>query len=144
MDEVKYWIKELKSEHGWARVIAAQMLGEIGDVSAVPTLVGALKVEDVLVRMTVAGALERMIEKCKTTEELQEIDAGIAKGFVALRKEKDRDVRINTQIELARLTRKITEKKDELAPKRDLLLDDKPKPPKKGRGTYQALRKCRY
>ncbi len=136
-------IETLGDEDWNVRENAVFALGSIGDASAVPALIEALKHKESFVRSPLVWALEEIVEKCETTEDFDKVEKGIDKGSVALRKEKDRDVRISAQIELAKLTRKIAERKNELAPKKDLLLDDKPKPPKKGNGVYRALRKCR-
>ena len=122
---------------------AAQVLGEIGDPSAVPALCEALKDEDKDVRRNSAKALEWIVDGCETIEVLERVEKGIDEGSVALRKEKDRDVRIKAQIEIARLTRAIAKKKDELAPNKDLLLDEKPKPPRRGGGVYRTLGRVR-
>ena len=134
-------IRALKDESKIMRCYVTEALGEIGDASAVPHLIEALKDEGVNVRLEAAGALGNILEKCKTIEEFEKVENGMDGGSAALRKEKDKDVRITAQIEVAMLTREISKKKNELAPKRDLLLDDKTTPPKKGGGMYQAFRK---
>ena len=134
---------EALDEKDSMRCYVAEALGKIGDVSAVPALIGALKDENRDVRFNAVIALEKIVEKPRTIKGLEIAEEGIAKGSVALRKEKDKGVRITTQIKIARLTRKIAEKKDKLAPKRDLLLDDKPKPPKRDKGIYRVLGRIR-
>ncbi len=136
-------IERLKDEDVNVRLYAPIALRKIGDASAVPALIETLKDKDGGVRMNANRALEQIVENCKTVEDFEGFEEGIAKGSVALRREKDRDVRIDAQIEIAKLTRAIAERKDELAPKKDLLLDDKPKPPKKGRGIYHTARRVR-
>ena len=140
MDEVEKWIEQLKSENIAARIRAAERLDEIEDKRAVPALIRALKDKGKWVRWGAAQVLENIVGTCETIEELEEVEKGIGEGSVALRKEGiDKGTLINIQIKLAKLTRKIAKKKDELAPKRDLLLTDKPKPPKKGKGIYRTV-----
>ncbi len=122
---------------------AAWALGEIREPSAVPALCEALKDENRDLRWISAKALELIVVGCETIEDFEKVEKEIDEGSAALRKEKDRDVRITAQIEIASLTREIAKRKDELAPERDLLLDNKPKPPKKGRGTYNILSRTR-
>ena len=134
-------IRALKDASKNVRFWAVVALREFGDASAVPALVEALKDGDIGGRGNVAEALEKIVEKCKTVEDLDEIERGIDKGSAALRKGRvDKSVLIDAQIEVAKLTSRIAKRKDELAPKRDLLLDGKPKPPKKERGVYRTLR----
>ncbi len=125
------------------KAFAAVALGHMKDDSTVLVLIEALKDEKKDVRDRVVWALLEIVEKCGTIEEIGNVEKAIDEGSVALREEKDKDVRINAQIEIAWLTYKIAEKKDQLASKKDLLLTDKPKPPKKGRGVYQTARRVR-
>ena len=122
-------------------VVAA--LGNIGDARAVPALIEELKDGAEIVQWEAARALERIVKRCKTIEDFEEFEKGIKEGSAVLRKGRiDKRKLINLQTYLAKLTRRIADMKDELAPKRDLLLDDKPKPPKKGRGPYQVSRRA--
>jgi len=144
MDEVEELIEQLKSEDVQTRRDAADRLGEIKDKRAVPALIEVWKDEDVGVRNQATWALVYIVEKCETIEDFEKVEKGIDEGSVLLRKGRpDKTMLINVQIHVARLTREITKKKDKLAPKRDLLLGDKPKPPKKGRGVYQITRMIR-
>ena len=137
-------IKTLKDENRDVRKAATRALGVMEDLSAVPYLIGALKDKDRMVRFKVRWALGRIVDKCKTTEDFEKVEKGIDEGSAVLRKGRvDKGILIDAQIKIAELTRKIAKKKDELAPKRDLLLTDKPKPPKKGRGVYQTARMIR-
>ncbi len=135
-------IEVLKDETKTVEWMAAAALRKIGDASAVPVLIGALKDENMHVRFWAAMTLDKVVRECKTIEEAENVEKGIEGSLAALRKERvDKGVLIDAQIKVAKLTREIAEKKDELASKRDLLLDDKPRPPKKGGGMYQEFRK---
>ena len=137
-------IEAMKDESDIAREDAVTALGKIGCPSAVPTLIESLMDKDIYTKGYAAWALAKIVEKCGTIEELEKVEKGIDKGLTSLRKGKVvKTALINNLIKIARLTREIAEKKDELAPKRDLLLDDKPKPPKKGRGVYHTTRMIR-
>jgi len=68
------------------RSVAAWALGEIGDVSAVPALIDALKDEKTGVRWGASRALEWIVVKCKTIEDLEKIEKDIEEGSAALRK----------------------------------------------------------
>jgi HEAT repeat protein len=89
------------------------------------------------VRWNAASALGKAIEKCATIEALDEMETRLRGEHGAL-KEK---YRYGKEAELARLgsafSKLISEaarRRDALVPERDILLDDLPKPPKKGRG----------
>jgi len=129
----KEWV--VREYAGWA-------LGAIGK-PAIPELLEALKDKHYPVQVRAADALEKVVKKFSTMEELEEIEKGISDYSTELREgHPDKTTLINAQIEIASVTREIAQKKDELAPRRDLLLDDKPKPPKRGRGVYQTVRRA--
>ncbi len=133
-------VKSLKDKFWEVRKYVVQALGEIGDASAVPHLIEVLGDRNKYVREYGALALKEIVGRCKTIENFEEVEKGIEKGSVALRKGRpDKTMLITLQIKIAKLTSEIAKKKDELAPTKDLLLDDKPKPPKKGRGVYRTL-----
>ncbi len=135
-------IEALKDKDRVVRKNAARALGEIGDASAVPALIGALT--DVDVRMRAAWALGKIAEGCETIEELEKVEKDVGEGSAALRKERNKGIRIDAQIRIARVVSEIAQKKDELAPERDLLLEGRPRPPKKGgREMCQAVRRVR-
>ena len=126
------------------RCQAVKALGKIVSSSAVAALIEALKDEAVQKHVDEALEIEKIVEKCKTIEDFEEIEGGIDKGSTALRKGRvDKIMLIKAQIKLAKLTRKITERKNELASKKDLLLDDKPKYPKKGGKVYRTIKAIR-
>ena len=136
--------KALKDRDADVRFCAGMALGNIGDASAVPALIGALKDEDWYVRDRAARVLGKIVAECETMEALENVEKQTEKYSDALRKKHvDKRMLANDFIAVAKTLRIIAEKKDELASKKDLLLDDKPKPPKKGRGIYQASRRVR-
>jgi hypothetical protein len=142
-----------KDKHSRVREDAVEALVKIRDLSVVPALVEvfveALKYDEPrnprrLDTEWELEALEKLMNKCETIEDFEKFEKGIDEGLVALRKRRvDKTILIKAQIYLAKLTRKIAKEKDKLALKRDLLLDYKPKPPKKGRGVYQVSRRIR-
>ena len=147
-------IEALKDGDCDVRWKATGALGKIGGTRAVSALIETLRfksywgvqvsVSRMIESVIASRRLESIIEKTSTIEELEEVEKGIDEGSAALRKRGvDEGILINTQIEIAKLTRKIAQKKDELAPKKDLLLDDRPKPPKKDREVYHTARRVR-
>ena len=143
MNFVREMIVQMKRGNESAANYCSDTLFMMGK-SAVPALIEALKEEDVYGRAVATKVLVNIVEKCKTTEDLEKVEKGIEQGSAVLRKGRvDKGILIDVQITIAKLTREIAKKKDELAPKRDLLLDDKPKPPKKGRGVYHTARMIR-
>ncbi len=136
-------IKISKDKDEELREVAAEALGRIGDASAVPALINILKDEDMDVRRHAAAALGRIAEKCKTIEEVERIEKTIIEASTLLRKGcVDKTVLVNAQLQVAQVLKKLAEKKTELAPKRDLLLPDRIKPPKKG-GIYSTIRRIK-
>lgn len=59
-DEVERYIQQLKSEDMNVRVMAAQVLGQLGDVRAVVPLIATFKHEDINVRSAAAFALGQL------------------------------------------------------------------------------------
>jgi len=144
MDEIDRVIEKLKSNKPISREAARIRLHHITDKKAVSALIKALKDKDGEVLLYVNLALENIAEKCETLEELEKVERDIDNGLARLKKKHvDRRELIDVHIKIAKLTRKIAKKKDEITTKRDLLLDDKPKPPKKGRGVYRTARMIR-
>ena len=147
MDEVERLIAQLKSNDSDAKSDAAYRLGEIRSERAVHALIEALGDEKYIAREFAAGALRRILGilgSCMSVTHLEEAEKKIYEGSAALRKRCiDKTPLVNAQIQIAKLLRRIAEEKNELAPKRDLLLTDKPKPPKKGKGVYRTLQRVR-
>ena len=136
-------IEAIMDEDWYVREQAVEGVENIGK-PAVPALIEALRNERSIVQEFAAGNLRWIAEKCETMEELGKIEKQLEEYLVVLKKERpDKTTLINAQMTIAKLTRIIAKKKNKLAPKKDLLLDDKPKPPKKGRGVYQVSRKIR-
>ena len=139
MDEVDELIEQLKNGAAFVKAEAAVALVKIGK-AAVPALIEMLKDESKDVQGWVDLVLGKIVRECKTTEGFEEIEKGIDRGSAALRKGRvSKDILIDAQMKIAKLTREIAKRKDKLAPKRDLLLDGKPKPPKKGGKVYRTM-----
>ncbi len=122
-------------------------LGEIADASAVPALIEALMDEDDsivdIVRWGAARVLGKIIGKCEKIEDFETVEKEIIEASRLLRKgPHNRTFRIEARLQLVKLLTQIAEKKNAIAPKRDLLLPDTIKEPKKG-GVYNSMRKMR-
>ncbi len=145
-------IEHLMDRSWTVREHAAVALANIGDARAVLALIEALKDEDWHAREnagwlhdrgTASWALGVIADNCKTIEEVERIEKAIIEGSKTLRKRPYANmIEIYTQLRVVDLLKKIAEKKNELAPKRDLLLPDTIKAPKKG-GIYSSMRKMR-
>ncbi len=86
---------------------------------------------------------DRVLEICKTIEDFEAVERGIVEGSKKFRKGPRTDIiEINARVEIAKLLKKVAEKKNDLAPKKDLLLPDTIKAPKKG-DAYNIMRKIR-
>ncbi len=132
----------LKDENDDVQIRAVISLLGIGDSSVVPVLIAALDYGDPALRFHVSRGLESIVRKCETMEEVERIESQIEEFSAASReKHADEGTLADVQMQAARVIGAIAKKKNEFAPKKDLLLDDKPKPPKKGRGIYQTVRR---
>jgi hypothetical protein len=116
------------------------------DISiATSALAKALSDKNMAVRRNAAGTLEKAIENCASAGSLDGIEARVSESYAALRngcrygKETEPT---GTGLAFSELTNQIAKRRDALAAKRDVLLEDIPKPPKKG-GVYQEMRKVR-
>jgi HEAT repeat protein len=114
---------------------------------AISALTDALSDKDANVRWNAAGALKNAVENCASVERLNVIEVKLREGYGALRSKylhwrEDELARAGS--ELSYMLNEAAKKKNGLARgSRDgLLLDDKPKPPKKG-GVYQEMRRVR-
>ncbi len=133
-------IKSLKDERFVVRYSAAEALGRIGDASAVPALIKALMDEDDFVRLRTAKVLGKIIGKCEKIEDVETVEKDIIEGSKAFRKGPHTGVlETQAQVTVVDWLKQIAERKNKLAPKRDLLLPDTVKPPKKG--IYSSMRK---
>jgi len=168
MDEVERLIKRLKDTDSVVRADAAEALGKIGK-PAVPALIEALKDEDsnmrlwaaitlssigqpaipaliealedtnFFVRSNAARALGGILNKCETIEAVNEFETHLQDGMNSVRKQWKKGVTTEFGLQISKLQIAAARKRDELAPKRDILLDEVPKPPKKGE-IYQQMR----
>ncbi len=156
-DEIARLIEQLKRESSNVRSSAAEKLGRIGDISAVPALIEALKDKYnsvrwkntfpagsiAGVRASAAHALNKIVKTAETIEDFETIEKGIMEGSKAFRKEPGNErIRIEAQFTIAGLLKEIAEIKNTLVTKTDLLLPDTIKPPKKG-DVYNAMRRIR-
>ena len=138
-------IDTLKDKDQRVRIEAASALSKIGvSDKQLEMIIRMLESEGSDERDGAARAISEFLIQCKTVQELENFEKRLDRYSTTLREGQiDKSIMINAQIKVAKLMGLIARKKDKLASKRDLLLDDKPKPPKKGRGTYQVSRRVR-
>jgi HEAT repeat protein len=115
------------------------------DISAAIAALAAGLFDDncvVVSRATDALRHESAIGNCDSVEALERMEANLRKGYDASRKR----YKYGKEAELASIGSvvsgfmgKTAKRRDALAAKRDILLDDLPKPPKRG-GVYQGIR----
>jgi hypothetical protein len=105
--------------------------------SAVPALIETLKNENM--RRNAAGALGAIIQNCKTIETVNEFETRLQDGMNKLRKHWRKGVTTEFGLQISKLMIAAAQKKNKLAPKRDIILEGVPKPPKKGK-IYQQMR----
>jgi len=132
-------IDELNDGDSNARSWAAGALGKIGDIRAVQPLIERLD------RIECAELVaSEIIVRCKTTQHLEDFEIGLKKGYDNLKKSaKTSELLFRIQIKISRLMTEVAKKRDELAQDKGILLSDIPKPPKGGKGIYQATRVMR-
>jgi hypothetical protein len=120
---------------------AAVALGKIKNAQAVPALIESLKDKNRAVRSIASAALGEILKSCATIEALNEFETHLQEGFDKLANMRwKRDKIIYVEMELSKLRLAAAQKKNKLAPKRDIILDEIPKPPKKGE-VYQQIRR---
>jgi HEAT repeat protein len=159
---VPFLIKVLKDGDPYVRKSAAEALGNIGHESAVPALIEALEDSEESVRLDAALALgyvgdvraaQPLIEKlednkdmrtnaamglggilnsCETLQEIQNFETKLQEGYELREKVKGKDEFLKVQITISQLRIAASVKRNELSKDKGILLDDKPKPPKKG------------
>jgi hypothetical protein len=129
-------------DNSWPVRNEAGVLIEMGDTVVMP-LICALEDENLNLRGEAAWLLEKLFNKYKKVEEVQKFEDNLIEGLARLKK-KCRDKREVKKIKfhVAKWRMKAAEKKNELAGKKDILLPDKPKPPKKGQ-MFNRLRRVR-
>jgi hypothetical protein len=121
-------------------------LGAIGSPKAIIALVGIFGYKEPFVRADSLKALERIIGNCDSAKKLSVVEKRMIKGFANLI-EKHSDTANELQffkMKFAQLRNSIAKRRDALAVDRGILLDDKPKPPKRNQGTYRALARSCY
>jgi HEAT repeat protein len=136
-------IDALDDRHLEVRGNAAEALGKIGDSSAVPALVEALKYNDEVKFWEVkkaAQALENILGACKTNKEVLEFESKLQEGYGKLRKMQSKGDLTNTCKVVAELKTTAAKRKSELADDKGILLSNIPKPPKRGK-IYSSIRK---
>jgi HEAT repeat protein len=136
-------------EAGYLKDDAAEQLGKIAKAKsrndavakAVPALTRALCDEDRTVRALAAHALENILENSETIVKVNEFEVRLQEGFDHAKKHLKKDEVVGIEMQISKLRIAAAQKKNKLAHKRDILLDDIPKPPRRGGGTYQSLRR---
>ena len=130
----------LKYEKWSLREEAAGALGQIGDTRAVPALIEALNYENV--RGGPVWVLSEILNKCNTIEAVNEFETHLQEGVNSARKQWRKGVTTEFGLQISNLQIAAARKKDKLAPKHDILLDDIPKPPKRGK-MYRTMERVR-
>jgi HEAT repeat protein len=142
----------LKDGNCGVREYAAIALGNIamnnrGDaeiLKALHSLVEALTDEDQRVRDKAAWALENILQGFKTIEQIIEIEKQIDESYRNLTMKHGGLDRVSVKpMELIKVRLAAAQRKNELASKRDIILDGIPKPPKRGGHLYQSTRMIR-
>jgi hypothetical protein len=111
----------------WVISPANQALKNIGGASDASELIDFLKVENSDVQKWTFRMLENILRSCQSKEDLQDFEDTLSKGLEKLGR-----LGKKGKFTVAGLKMIIAEKKNEFAEKKDILLPDKPKPPKKG------------
>jgi len=114
---------------------------------AMHALAEAVSDADMSVRIMAASALERAIQKCASAEALSVMEAKLRESYDILRSEyrhgKEAEL-AGIRVMFSKLMSEAAKRRDALVTKKDILLDDKLKPPKKGRGEiYCQMRRVR-
>jgi len=121
------------------RECAANWLGQIGVLESIPGLIEAMKDQSSKVRGLAARSLKLILDKCKTTEQLNEFENKF--DVASLRKgSKKSEVAFEIRKQISKLKNEIAKKRNSLSEDRGILLTEIPKPPKSGKGIYRAMR----
>jgi HEAT repeat protein len=136
-------IDELSAEEDEMVMInASKALGRIADARAFPALLGVLYFDSGDVDRFVYRAIKKILKKCNSKDEIQLFEGELVEALSKLDKEYIlRSQKQKTEFRIVHLRIKAISKKNELTKDKGILLDDKPKPPKKGR-MYQQLRRA--
>jgi hypothetical protein len=151
---------------------AAEVLGLIRDASAVPVLIDALKDTEMVVPENAARALvnigrpavlalvvalknestviqhhatvslKKILANCKGIDYVREFEDRLTEGFDELKKDQSKREIRKLEFDFAKWKMIAANKKNEFAGKKDILLPDKPKPPKKGQ-MFHRIRRVR-
>jgi hypothetical protein len=126
---------------------AAKALCMVHEVSAMPALIDLLNSENEKMRWDVLFAFEHILKNCKSREDVQEFEDKLDDGLFRLRGKHRKIGKIKkVGFFFAKLRKKAQGMKNRLSQDKGILLDDKPKPPKKGRMyriMSRALRRSR-
>jgi hypothetical protein len=123
------------------RSSATYVLGKIGDTRAVPALVETLEDKYLNARSWAMYWLGGMIENLESKEDFQDFEAKLQEGYDRLKRKLKQEDLTETLVKIAELKYRVTQRKNVLAKDKGIILDDKPKPPKKG--IYQQLRRAK-
>jgi hypothetical protein len=125
-----------------AAVLVNAVLNDKCRDAALSALANVLSDGNRIVRSYADEALNHVIQKSTSIELLNEMEMKLKESYSTKRKEyrygKEREL-VQIELVFSKLMAEIAKRKNELAPKRDILLDDIPKPPKKGE-IYQQIR----
>ncbi len=101
--------------------------------AAMPALAKAFFDADEQARERIASALWTAIQECASIGWLDAMETNLRRGYDVLKTECPRREREKSAgIGFSKVMKHIARCKNELAPQRDILLDDVPKPPKRG------------
>jgi hypothetical protein len=121
---------------------AAEALFNIENPKSISALSRAIGDEDVRVRNLAVRALGKLFEKCINLEQIIDFEKALHDSIKHLNKKtKSKEKMSGIHIKLARLKMLVAAKRDQLTKDNGILLDDKLKPPKKGR-LYQRLKRA--
>jgi HEAT repeat protein len=137
---VSTFIDALDDHHLEVRRSAAESLGKIGDLSAVPALIEVLNCEDWNIQTRYIQALRKILGKCKTIKSLEELESKLQEGYDRLKKTHKKEDLLKAKKLISRFKMAAAKKRNELAEERGILLDDKPKPPRRGK-IYSSMGK---
>jgi HEAT repeat protein len=136
IDSIPVFIDLLTSDQSLFKEISTIVLSSIG-IPAVPALIDSLK-NEFLTKQSFY-ILNVIVSKCKSRDELiklEDIFGDACESMV----EKNKSNLINIGYKIALLKKKIAQRKNSISRDQGILLDDKPKPPKKGRMYHSARR----
>jgi hypothetical protein len=137
-------VEDVATNANWA--LSASFNSEKNRVAASFVLAGALSHEDIEIRRGSAVALEIAIENCTTAEQVNAIETRLAEergAIIGKCQPGKQDEPIAIMSMFSRLMGETAKRREALASQRDVLLDDKPEPPKAGtmfREIRRALR----